>query len=844
MVKAEELVRRYAEAGFGKIHLDTSMRLADDDPDAPLSDEVIAGRAARLAAVCERAAKEKGREIEYIVGSEVPVPGGTQDVCEEALAVTSPEDFERSWRAFGDAFTDAGLADAFSRIVGVVVQPGVEFGDDSVQLYDRAAAAALTGKLKEPDYRSVVFEGHSTDYQPRERLREMVEDGVAILKVGPALTFGFREALFALARIEEELALRSPSRFRETLDEAMLARPDDWERYYRGTEEEQRLKRAYSLSDRSRYYYTDEKVRAALGTLFANIDAAGVPSSLLSQYLPTAYARLRGEGGRTSFTAADLARARVRDFIDDYLYAAGGATDGPRRRGRAGGERMSGEKDIRPAGGGRAAVKRVVAFDLGASGGRAMLAEYTGSRIRMREIHRFRNEPVRVGGTMYWDILFLFRHIEEGIAAAAAEGPVASLGIDTWGVDFGLIGRAGDLLSNAVHYRDGRTDDYRKIYDLLSREELYRRTGIQEMQINTLHQLYYLKRERPELLELTDKLLFIPDLLAYFLTGEKQSEYTIASTSELLEVYGRDWDADILARTGLRREMFCGIVLPGASCGRLRGQVRDETGAGDIEVLSVASHDTASAVLAVPAREKDFIFLSCGTWSLLGTELDAPCTDEKALRYRFTNEGGAAGKILFMKNIMGSWLLQESRRQWKAEGRDLSYEELDALAEQAPPLGAFVDVDDPAFLNPVNAPVEIGRYCERFGRAAPSSIGGTVRCIYESLALKYRRVVEELEACVGRAYDVIYMVGGGTRSALLCRLTADATGRRVIVGSPEATALGNSALQFVAGGDLEDVRQARLMIADAEPVKRYERKDGAAWEEAYARYLSEKGEDL
>jgi D-tagatose-1,6-bisphosphate aldolase subunit GatZ/KbaZ len=321
MGKAEELVRLFVEAGFGKIHLDTSMRLADDDPAKPLSDDTIAGRAARLAAVCERAAEKAGREIEYVVGSEVPIPGGTQTAEDDALAVTAPGDFEKTWAAFTKAFNEESLGDALSRVVGVVVQPGVEFGDDTVHLYDRAAAADLIRERGKPAYDSLVFEGHSTDYQPRAKLRELVEDGVAILKVGPALTFYFREAVFALSRIEEELSLPSPSRFRDVLDEAMIGHPGDWDKYYAGTEEERRLKRKYSFSDRSRYYFANEKVRTALETLFANIDAADIPASLLSQYLPSAYDRLRNAGAVPPFKAADLARARVRDCIDDYLYA-------------------------------------------------------------------------------------------------------------------------------------------------------------------------------------------------------------------------------------------------------------------------------------------------------------------------------------------------------------------------------------------------------------------------------------------------------------------------------------------------------------------------------------------
>jgi rhamnulokinase/L-fuculokinase len=341
------------------------------------------------------------------------------------------------------------------------------------------------------------------------------------------------------------------------------------------------------------------------------------------------------------------------------------------------------------------------------------------------------------------------------------------------------------------------------------------------------------------LLAQTDKVLFTPDLLNYFLTGRMQSEYTIASTSELLNADDRAWDEEIIKAVGLRRDMFCELVKPGASCGKLSGQIRDELGVGDIEVMSVASHDTASVVLAVPAQENGFIFLSCGTWSLLGTELDAPCNNEEAMRCKFTNEGGVSDKILFMKNIMGSWLLQESKRHWKAEGKDFSYGELDARAENALSRSAFIDVDDPEFMNPVNAPEAVRSYCGKLGWQTPSSEGEIVRCVYESLALKYRRTIEELERCVNRTYREVYMVGGGTQSALMCRLTADVTGKTIVVGSPEAAAQGNIALQFIANGEIKDIRQARRVIADTEPTKVYEpRGEASAWDEPYARYMA------
>ncbi len=322
MDKACELVRQYVAAGFTKIHLDTSMRLADDDKTKRLPDKVIAARAAKLALVCEREAEKNHNYPVYVIGSEVPIPGGAQEE-EDGVAVTTPADFEATFDAFRAAFHTAGLDDAFSRVTGVVVQPGVEFGDDVVLEYDRPAAKALTGTLSKPRYSGIVFEGHSTDYQPPQKLREMVEDGIAILKVGPALTFYFREAVFALADIEQELNLPDSSNFKSVLENLMLAEPKDWAKYYRGKEAELKFKRQYSLSDRSRYYFPHPDIKAALAKLYRNIDSARVPVSLLSQYLPSAYARLRNNGLKAPYSASDLACARITDCIDDYLYATG-----------------------------------------------------------------------------------------------------------------------------------------------------------------------------------------------------------------------------------------------------------------------------------------------------------------------------------------------------------------------------------------------------------------------------------------------------------------------------------------------------------------------------------------
>ncbi|MDR1953497.1 MAG: rhamnulokinase [Clostridiales Family XIII bacterium] len=483
-------------------------------------------------------------------------------------------------------------------------------------------------------------------------------------------------------------------------------------------------------------------------------------------------------------------------------------------------------------------MSSVLAIDLGASGGRGILAEFSGERIAMREVHRFPNIPVRVGERLYWDILKLFDETKTCIAKAAREASVDSVGIDTWGVDFGLIDKDGQLLANPVHYRDNRTDGFERIYAHMSRAELYRRTGIQEMQINTVHQLYALRLDRPDLLSLTDRILFTPDLLNYFLTGEKRTEYTIASTSEMLDVGAGNWDSEILGLLKLDPQVVGGeISSPGAPCGKLSKRVRGELNAPELRVTCIASHDTASAVAAVPTQKDDFIFISCGTWSLLGTALDRPCNDEKTERYGFTNEGGAENKILFMKNIMGSWLIQASRNRWMQDGRTYSYAELDDMAREAAPFRAFIDVDHPTLINPENMPAAIRAQCRATGQRVPETEGELVRCVYESLVLKYRKTVRELEACTGKIYNDIHMIGGGIQSSLMCEMAAAGIGKTVVAGPVEATAYGNAAMQLISLGALRDVKHARQIIANSEPVTVYESKERDAWDEAFGIYI-------
>lgn len=477
---------------------------------------------------------------------------------------------------------------------------------------------------------------------------------------------------------------------------------------------------------------------------------------------------------------------------------------------------------------------RVLAFDFGASSGRAMLAVFDGTVIRMEEIHRFSNDPVMVGQTLHWDILRLLHEVKRSISIAAARGRVDCIGIDTWAVDFGLLDANGRLMQNPVHYRDRRTDGM--LEELLTRipkAELYAKTGIQFMQINTICQLYALTKQDPELLERAHKLLMIPDLISYFLTGEQRCEYTNASTTQLLDAVSKQWDVSLMQRLGIPARILCDIVQPASVYGRLSPELCDELGVPPCEVIAVASHDTASAVAAVPATLQDFVYISCGTWSLMGTELEAPLMDEKALGYNFTNEGGVNGTIRYLKNIMGLWLIQESRRAWQREGQEYSYADLERLALCARPFACFIDPDDPSFLAPGNIPERVREYCRRTGQAVPQSVGEVMRCIYESLALKYRVVLEQLSDCTGKAYSKIHVVGGGTKDGLLCRMTAAACNMPVLAGPKEATVLGNISVQLMAAGRLTGLSQAREVIAQSEETTLHLPEDAAAWETAY-----------
>lgn len=475
-----------------------------------------------------------------------------------------------------------------------------------------------------------------------------------------------------------------------------------------------------------------------------------------------------------------------------------------------------------------------LAVDLGASSGRVVLGSWDAGRIALRELRRFPNGAVPVRGGLYWDVLRLWDEIRAGLSGA---GPLAGIGVDSWGVDFALLDDAGELLGNPHHYRDGRTVGMPEVVDRrIPPERLYARTGIQRLAFNTLYQLVSMRRAGDPRLEAARTLLLIPDLFHYWLSGRRQGEYTNATTTQLCDVATGSWAADLVEELELPARILPPISAPGTVLGPLVPEVA--SGAGlttPPPIIAAATHDTASAVAAVPGLDERSAFVSSGTWNLVGVEVAAPISGERARSRDFTNEGGVAGTIRFLKNVTGLWLLEECRRWWQREGAAHEVTGLIARAEQAAPLRSIVDPDAEEFARPGDLPGAIRIYCREHGEPEPRDEGEVIRCCLESLALKHRWVVEGLEEVTGRRIDTLRVVGGGSRNRLLCRLTADACGRRVVAGPVEATALGNVLVQAVATGHLPDVEAGRQVIARSEPQEVYQPGAAAGWDAAYTR---------
>ena len=492
-----------------------------------------------------------------------------------------------------------------------------------------------------------------------------------------------------------------------------------------------------------------------------------------------------------------------------------------------------------------AVTRNYLALDLGASGGRAIIGRFDGERLTLEEVHRFANGPVHIpsarGDSLHWDTLRLFVEIQEGLkkAVACCGSELISLGIDTWGVDYGLLDRNDRLVGLPYHYRDSRNDTMMaEAFRRVPREEIFAATGIQFMQLNTLFQLLAQQVEDPEVLARTRTLLMMPDLLNFWLTGQKVSERTIASTSQALDPHRPAWATGLLERLGIPTHYLPTIVEAGTVLGGLLPAVIDETGAKQVRVVAPGSHDTASAVAAVPAESADYAYLSSGTWSLMGVETKQPVINADALAFNVTNEGGVCDTIRLLKNIAGLWIIQECRRTWAAEGQALSWDDIVRHAAVAQPFVAQIDVDAHDFLAPGDMPARIREYCRRTDQTVPEGVGPIARVVYESLALKYRRVLEMMEALVGKRIGVLHIVGGGAQNRLLNQLTADAIGRPVVAGPFEATAVGNLLMQLLATGAVGSLAEGRALVRRSFDTETYSPEDAAAWDEAYARFRS------
>jgi rhamnulokinase len=478
---------------------------------------------------------------------------------------------------------------------------------------------------------------------------------------------------------------------------------------------------------------------------------------------------------------------------------------------------------------------RLAAIDLGAESGRVVVGTFDGSRLSVEDVYRFPNVPVPVAGTLHWDVLRLFGDIVTGLRKAGSTGPIASVGVDTWGVDFGLLDARGRLLANPVHYRDTRTDGMvEAACAVVPRDEIYATTGIQFMPINSLYQLLSMARAGDPLLRQADRLLMMADLFAHFLSGASVAEYTLASTGQALDAVARDWARPMLERLGIPTGLLPEIVPPGTVAGPLLADLAGASGLGSTRVILPGSHDTASAVVGTPIASPSTAYLSSGTWSLIGLEVPQPVISPVSQRANLTNEGGVAGTIRLLRNVVGLWLVQESRRALWPTGDAPSYEDLAGMAGTAPAFTAFIDPDDERFLRPGDLPARVREFCAETGQPVPADTGTLMRVLLESLALRYAAAIDQLAAASGYPIEALHIVGGGANHRLLCRLTAGATGLAVRAGPVEATAIGNLAVQAIAAGELASVAEARELVARSFPITTYD--PAGDWAEARARF--------
>ena len=488
------------------------------------------------------------------------------------------------------------------------------------------------------------------------------------------------------------------------------------------------------------------------------------------------------------------------------------------------------------------AKQTYLAVDLGAESGRVMAGHFDGGRISLEQFHRFPNGPVNLGGTLRWNLIGLWSEIQNGLRQAGSKlsGSAVSVGVDTWGVDFVLMNKNDEILGQPWNYRDSRTEGMiQKACSRVPRAEIFAQTGMQFLQINSLYQLLAMNERDPELVAQAARFLMVPDFFHWCLSGSRVVEFTNATTSQLLNATTRNWATDLMRAFEIPTEMFPEIVTPGTNLGTLRGEVADFTGLGKLNVVAPATHDTGAAIAAVPTNRTghaDWAYISSGTWSLMGVEVQEAVLTQKALERNVTNEGGVDGTYRLLKNIMGLWLVQRCKVAFAARGKDLDYGELTRLAGEAPAFRSLVDPDRPGFLGPPDMTEAIAAECRRTGQPVPETEGQFVRCALESLALKYRMVVGWMEELTGVPVNVIHIVGGGTQNQLLNQFTADACGRPVFAGPIEATALGNVLLQARAAGDISSLAEIREVVRSSETIGEYTPRDASAWQDAWGRF--------
>lgn len=481
----------------------------------------------------------------------------------------------------------------------------------------------------------------------------------------------------------------------------------------------------------------------------------------------------------------------------------------------------------------------VLALDLGATSGRAAIGRFDGKMLAVDEVYRFPNDPVQLGDRFHWDVLRLYHETKQALRAAhhVASDHLTSFGIDGWGLDFGLLDGEDELIGNPYHYRDPQAAAAMdSVWSIVPKRDIFARTGIQFLSLNTLYQLAAIRGRNPGLLDRATTLLQIPDLIRFFLTGDRTSEYTNASTTQMLSLTTDDWDRELLDRLSVPTDFLQPIVHAPVTGGVLRPSLQSELGLPPLTATVVGEHDTASAVAAIPANG-EFAYLSCGTWSLLGTEVTQPVIDERAFAWNFTNEGGLDGTYRLLKNITGLWLLESCRRAWAITGESLSFAEIVAAGEAARPFASLIDPDAPAFAKPTSMPIAIQEWCRASRQPAPQTRAALVRCIHESLALAFRYVLERVEMLTDRHFGGLHLVGGGVHNATLCQYTANAIGRPVWAGPAEATTIGNMLVQLINAGEIGNLHEARQIVRSSFPIQTYEPAETHAWDDAFQRFV-------